>query len=42
MNYAETILPEFDREMANTRNRVVQSLPAAKRSDTRRHPQQPE
>jgi len=36
MNYAETILPEFDREMANTR-KVLERVPEEKR-DWQAHP----
>jgi hypothetical protein len=35
MNYAETILPEFDREMANTR-KVLERVPENK-LDVRDH-----
>jgi DinB superfamily len=36
MNYAETILPEFDREMANTR-KVLERVPENK-LDWQAHP----
>ena len=36
MNYAETILPEFDREMANTR-KVLERVPEDK-LDWQAHP----